>query len=119
LVINPDAGNATALSAAVRLFGGHYGAAAVLCGVALLALFGIIRFHASFEKLWCVLPQQFMLVLSAGAASSAMFSSHFADGVIRPQAFIVSDQIPAVLIAVFHVVIVIRMAIVAHEAEAE
>jgi hypothetical protein len=117
LIANLDAGNTTALSVAVRVFGGHYGAAAAMYGVAALALFGIVRFHASFEKVWCVLPQQFMLVLSAGAATSAMLNSHFADGVVRARAFIVADQIPAILIAIFHVIVVIRMAIVAHGAE--
>lgn len=114
LIVNIDAGNVTALSVAVRVFGGHFGAGAAMFGVALLALFGIVRFHASFEKVWCVLPQQFMLVLSAGAATSAMVNSHFADGVTRPRAFIVADQIPAILIAIFHIIVVIRMAIVAH-----
>lgn len=119
LIIDPVAGGATALSVAMRVFGGHYGAAAAMYGVATLALFGIVKFHASFTKVWCMLPQQAMLVLSAGAVTSAMISSHFADGVMRSRAFIVVDQLPSLLIAVFHVIVVIRMAIVAHGAEDE
>lgn len=54
---------------------------------------------------WSVLlltPQQVLLLISAAGAISAMVASQFADGVIRPQAFIIADQIHIVLAAVGH-----------------
>lgn len=49
-----------------------------------------------------LVPQQFLLYLSAGGALEAMWYGRFADGVERTQAFLIADQCPAFLIAFFH-----------------
>lgn len=49
-----------------------------------------------------ICPQQIALFISAFGALSAMMTGTFADGVIRPTAFLVADQLPIVLLAVFH-----------------
>ncbi len=49
-----------------------------------------------------LLPQQLMLYVSAGGAAQAIYHARFADGVERTQAFLVVDQIPLVLVAIFH-----------------
>ena len=56
-------------------------------------------------------PQQYVLALSAIAVSFAVWSSHFADGVIRSRAFIFADQVPAILAFCGHTVAIMQMAI--------
>lgn len=72
---------------------------ASFCSLAGIILEGRIRLM--FE-LSLMLPQQFLLMLSAFGALYAMRLSAFADGVVRPRSFLIADQGPAVLIAVFH-----------------
>ena len=54
-----------------------------------------------------MLPQQAVLLLSAFGALQAMTRSQFADGVTRPTAFIVADQLYTVLLAAGHTAAVI------------
>ena len=65
---------------------------------ALLGFFGIRK----LTTLLCLIPQQMLLYLSAGGAFHAIWNSHYADGTIRPVAFILTDQILVILLAVFH-----------------
>lgn len=46
--------------------------------------------------------QQFILVLSAFGAGSAIYKGHFADLVVRSRSFLLDDQIPHILIALLH-----------------
>lgn len=56
-----------------------------------------------------LVPQTFVLWLAAYGALNAMFLGSFADGVIRPVSFLITDQAPAVLAAVFHTLAVIGL----------
>ena len=47
-----------------------------------------------------------LLLVSAVGAIRAMVISAYGDGVQRPRAFIIADQLPIVLIAVFHLFVV-------------
>jgi hypothetical protein len=47
-------------------------------------------------------PQQLFLFLGAGGAFEAIWTSQFADGVVRSQAFIFVDQCPTILMTIFH-----------------
>jgi hypothetical protein len=49
-----------------------------------------------------MVPQQFLLFVSAGGAVQAMAEGQFADGTIRSVFFLVADQSPAVLAAIGH-----------------
>lgn len=51
-----------------------------------------------------IAPQQIALFIAAYGAINAMQSGTFADGVIRPTAFLVADQMPIILLAVFHLI---------------
>jgi hypothetical protein len=51
-------------------------------------------------------PQQIILMVCAAGAIGAMWLGQFADGVLRSQYFIISDQIGPVLIAVGHSVVI-------------
>jgi hypothetical protein len=71
-----------------------------LFSVAFSALMGLMNtFPGSFFFLF---PQQIILFISAGAAIRAMVLSQFADGVVRPRAFLIADQSPAVIAASLH-----------------
>lgn len=49
-----------------------------------------------------LLPQQLLLILSACGAVSAMMTGTFADGTHRPIPFLIADQSPAILAAIFY-----------------
>ena len=75
--------------------------------VAGLAALGMVRKVGSlklniFGSLLVVLPQQFLLMFSAVGACVAIYHSQFADGVVRPRAFLAADQCPAIFLAIFH-----------------
>jgi hypothetical protein len=71
-----------------------------LClAVAAVAIYGLWMERAVFRFL-CMVPQQCILVFSAVGASCAIWNSAYADGVLRPMAFIAADQMWS-LIAVF------------------
>lgn len=57
-----------------------------------------------------LIPQTCVLWLAAYGALHAMFRGSFADGVIRPVSFLLTDQAPAVLAAAFHTLAVIGLA---------
>ena len=73
----------------------------VLIAVPTLAAVGF-TFHKRINTLLALVPQQFMLYLSAGGAIESIYLGKFADGVERTQAFLLADQCSAFLIAFFH-----------------
>ena len=97
----------TAIDSLLNLFGDYRVTAAVIGGAGVLALIGIVfeRRFAKWGAAWGITTmglQQYLLLMSAGAAIRAISDSSFADGVIRPRTFIASDQLPSILAAVFH-----------------
>lgn len=56
-------------------------------------------------------PQNILLALSAFGATRAMFLGQFADGIIRDPAFIVTDQMPAILLFGLHTVVMWNLVI--------
>lgn len=104
LLIDSNAENATALHLLSEI------CPAPIAGVAFLfAAFMAILFIV--QPRWCpvrhvllVALQQLLLVASAVSVFQAMSRSAFGDGVVRPRAFIIVDQVHALLVAVFHTV---------------
>lgn len=74
----------------------------LLAGSSILAGFGI--WSTATAAYLLMLPQQFLLFISAGAATKAMILGSFADGTVRSHWFLIADQAPAVLIATLHFV---------------
>jgi hypothetical protein len=107
-LVDPAAYDSTAFSALFRLFG--YATSPICFAVAASALVGIGT-HGRLKGLAFMLPQQTILLISAFGAVHAMMLSQFADGVIRPRAFIIADQVPAVITAIGHTVSMVRFAI--------
>lgn len=105
LAIDDHAWGATPLSALIWF--GRIGAIVTLVSVGGLAIWSS-WIYDSWWRLALLWPQQGLLFMSSGAAIQSMWSGHYADGVARPHAFVVSDQLPTCLIAVMHLVAVFR-----------
>jgi hypothetical protein len=108
LMTDTAALNATGLHAIYLLIRPPGVTAAVLIAASCCSVVGVWC-----EVPWIVLlliPQQILLLLSATGAFEAMWLGQFADGVVRPNAFIVADQIGGVLLAVGHTVAIIAHA---------
>jgi hypothetical protein len=76
-----------------------------LASVAIMAIAGIYSHGMAAVAL--MLPQQAVLVLGAMGAIEAMYLGSYADGVLRPQAFLIADQMPAVLAAIGHTIAIV------------
>lgn len=56
---------------------------------------------------WFLIPQQVLLLFSAAGSVEAMWLGQFADGVLRPHAFLMNDQIYSIVFAVGHTLAII------------
>lgn len=80
----------------------------VLILVSILAMAGLcisLPWNVAF-----LLPQQSLLLISAAGAIAAICSGQFADGVIRPVAFIAVDQVHVILASIGHAIAIIFQA---------
>lgn len=62
---------------------------------------------------WCIallLPQQIMLLIAAAGQVNSMIIGQFADGTVRTSDFLMADQCPMVVMAVCHIVAMLKMA---------
>lgn len=102
----------TPIAVLSEVFGGRWRSAVVLLIVAGLALvFPFLKRGASNATLaLLLLPQQVALFMSAGAGLWAAMKEQYADGVTRGWAFILSDQLPVILLSIMYTVVVIEAA---------
>jgi hypothetical protein len=112
LVVDSAAERSTPVHIVSLVFGGPTRTAVVLVVVATLAMiFPFLRHRVTNHALALMLiPQQMVLLLSAGNGIRATAISHYADGVGRPWAFILADQLPVILLAVLYSVAVLEAA---------
>lgn len=75
--------------------------------ISTLALFGKWCWPSGWRLFLCLLPQQATLMLSAMSAISSVMASHYADGVLRPRAFIFADQWGNIIPAILHTTYVV------------
>lgn len=93
--------NITAVHQLASIFKPTWFLGVVLILAAVGALVGLRAKPSKFQVVY-LMPQQFLLTISAVGATTSIFNGAFADGVIRSPLFIFTDQLPAILIAVFH-----------------
>ena len=108
IAISPAAVGATPVAAINYVFPTRNTLVLILVIVSLLGLCGLL-----VSIPWSVLfllPQQSMLLISAIGAIEAIASSQYADGVIRPMAFIAADQIHVVFASLGHAAAIIGTA---------
>jgi hypothetical protein len=98
-LFDPVSYNSTALSSVYQVFGES---TPYICfNVAILAFLGVFYFgRVKYYRIFLLIPQQLILMLSAGGAVKATILGAYADGVIRSHGFILADQAPAILAAV-------------------
>lgn len=65
--------------------------------------------RAALTRTLCFLPQQTLVSMTFVSSFEAVAAGQYADGVVRSFSFILSDQLPSMLIAVFHTVAVILL----------
>ena len=95
---------ATSLKTVKSLGGNAHLLGLLYLASSMLVLFATWRGKDDLRALLCYGPQQFFMLISAFGAIRAMISSQFADGVIRPMAFIVADQHLWLFIGVAHTI---------------
>jgi len=77
-----------------------------LSAASVLAIAGTLR-APSFIGLVCMIPQQFLLLVSAWTALQAAILGAYPDGVPREWPFILADQLPIILAAPFYTLAII------------
>ncbi len=60
------------------------------------------KYKRKLHTLLALVPQQFVLFLSAGGALHAIILGQFADGTVRSSGFLLADQSSIIILAVFH-----------------
>lgn len=98
--------NSTALAAIFRMF--QDATPVILIIVAVLAFIAVELRQTAVVTFALILPQQTVLIISAFGSLHAMIAGHYADGIERSQAFIVADQVPAILAALGHTAAIIQ-----------
>jgi hypothetical protein len=108
LLADPAAGRSTGPAEVVQVLGRTGGIIGMLACSA-LAL-GAILFKAApdLARTFALIPQQLLLYLAAWGGLQAVIAGHYADGVTRPHEFILSDQLPVMLLAVIHTLSIIE-----------
>ena len=108
LAFDPSGIGATAVASVNHVFPYPY-LIDVLFFVALLAFAGLFAKRARLAAL-AMVPQQFVLCVSAGGALHTILIGAYADGIQRPTGFLVNDQLPAILAALLHTLAIWRVA---------
>lgn len=108
ILIDPKSLDATSLHTIADIFGKDLSFALCML-VAVMAVLAF-SFKSKLARLFLMIPQQLLLLLSAGGAIQAMALSQFADGIVRSRGFIIADQAPAVIGAICHTIAVIQTA---------
>lgn len=83
--------------------------AATIAAAAVMALVGTVSRISWLFML--MVPQQVLLMMSAAGSVEAMWIAQFADGVLRPRAFIAADQVYSILAAAGHTLAVVAYAV--------
>ncbi len=112
LCINKEAGNSTPVNIFFMFFN-RPTIVLLFFGVSILAFLFLRQrlgqtINARHLSL-LLLPQQCVLLCSAGSGLLAAILGHYADGVARPWTFILADQLPAILIAILYTTAVIEI----------
>lgn len=108
LLMDESAAGITAINALVFLVHWPPLAAACFLTAGCLALVGLGASDIP-GGIFLMIPQQFILIVSAGGAIEAMVTGRFADGTVRSHWFLIADQSPAVVVAGTHTIAITRM----------
>ena len=108
--VSADSLSCTPLASLKNIFGDRRGLiAATLVASSVATSVGLVMRRYPRVSMMLMLPQQALLCLGASGAWQCVRDQCYADGVVRPFAFMFCDQLPAILFAGFH-----GAAVVAH-----
>jgi hypothetical protein len=111
MLFDSKSAKSTPLAIIEHLAGGNERAAVVLIAVAVTAMFyPFVRKVGRHAFALMLIPQQTMLLLSAGAGLHATIEGQYADGVERGWTFILGDQSPMMALAILYTVAVLYAA---------
>jgi hypothetical protein len=108
LVLSASTAFSTPVSGVISLTGSRYAAAITLGAAALLALFvgWLYRSERHSPATWTMtiglVPQQFLLLVSALSGIRAIAVGHYSDGTARAWEFIAGDQLPVIIITLLY-----------------
>lgn len=107
LLLHGEALNTAALSPFYQ-YASPTGVGLTHIGAASLAVYAL-RSDKKYPQAvpWLLVPQQLLLLMSGVIALTLSVQGHYADGVVRPFFFIFTDQLPAMLLAVFYTATII------------
>ena len=100
--------HSTPLAIVTQTLGSPHILALTLSLSCLLAVVGMFA-QAALTRVICFVPQQTLVSMSFASAFGAVAAGQYADGVVRSFAFILSDQLPSMLVAVFHTIAIILL----------
>jgi len=109
VLFDANALHATALSPLGHAFGSNYIVAGVLFLVSSISIVGVLP--PTPTTVLMLMPQQAVLSVCASSSVLAAVNGSFADGILRPIAFIAADQAAIILIAAVHMFAVARLAV--------
>jgi len=104
LLIDANTMEATPLHTLADVLGGNrYTVMACLMSSSVAAFTAMyVDGQPDARTLVLLVPQQFFMLIAAGGSVRAMVTATYADGVTRPMTFIIADQMPWVLGAIFY-----------------
>jgi hypothetical protein len=101
LLIDPEVHMVTAIHSVYQIVRPQSLIGFFMIAAAVLAIVGF-QLRRKIDTILCMIPQQLLLYISAGGSFRAIWLGQFADGVERSHAFLLADQAPSILIALFH-----------------
>ena len=108
LLFSGDPVNVTAIHHISTVLGGRWTCCVGLLAISIAAIAGLL-FKKRMLSLCCLLPQQFLVIGSAIAASQSIWSGTFADGTFRGHMFLGADQGIHILMGLFHTVSIVEV----------
>lgn len=102
LLVNPTVHLATPIAGFYWLLKSPVSVAALLILVSISAAVGKMFVESKRKLLLCLIPQQFILMVSAAASCVSIYDSKYADGYAAPRDFIFNDQWPNILAMIVH-----------------
>ena len=112
LLSDGSVANTTPINETAQVFG-RYGTAAAYAFMSLTTLYALWKDNTN--PFWLI-PQTAILGAATAGGLAAVASGQYADGTARPWQFILADQLPTILLALFHLIAVI---LVVDEADAD
>lgn len=84
----------------------------ILMLAAILAVGSRVIFRETWVTLMCMMPQQFLILISGYVCFHSIMTGIYPNGTIRPPEFILASQAPTISVALFHTAYVVALHVV-------